>query len=64
MALRLVLVGVAAGIGAAFQANRVMGTILFGVSPTDLRTMIGVPWGLMTVALAACLVPRAACRRG
>jgi putative ABC transport system permease protein len=55
--LQLVLVGVAAGIGAALLANRLMGTVLFGVSPTDLRTMIGVPCGLMMVAVAACLVP-------
>ena len=55
--LRLVLVGVTAGIGAAFLANRLMGTILFGVSPTDLRTMVGVPALLMMVAMAACLIP-------
>jgi predicted permease len=55
--LRLVLVGVAAGIGAALLANRLLRTILFGVSPTDLRTMIGVPAVLMMVAMAACLIP-------
>jgi ABC-type antimicrobial peptide transport system permease subunit len=55
--LRLVLVGVAAGICAALLTNRLIGTILFGVSPTDLRTMVGVPVVLMMVAMAACLIP-------
>jgi ABC-type antimicrobial peptide transport system permease subunit len=55
--LRLVLVGVAAGIGTALVTNRLMGTILFGVSPTDLRPMVGVPVVLMMVAMAACLIP-------
>ncbi len=55
--LRLVLGGVAVGIGAALLTNRLMGTILFGVSPTDFRTMVGVPVVLMMVAMAACLIP-------
>ena len=42
--------GVAVGIGAALLASRLMGTILFGVSPTDVRTMVGVPVVLMMVA--------------
>ena len=41
----------------ALLANRLMGTILFGVSPTDFRTMVGVPVVLMMVAMAACLIP-------
>ena len=55
--LRLVLFGVAAGIVAALLANRLMGTLLFGVSPTNVPTMIGVPMVLMGIALVACLVP-------
>ena len=55
--LRLVLGGVAVGIGAALLTNRLMGTMLFGVSPTDFRTMVGVPVVLMLVAMTACLIP-------
>jgi putative ABC transport system permease protein len=52
-----VVVGVAVGIGAALAASRLISTVLFGVSATDLRTMIGVPAALVTVAIIACLVP-------
>ena len=34
-----------------------MGTILFGVSPTDFRTEAGVPVVLMLVAMTACRIP-------
>jgi ABC-type lipoprotein release transport system permease subunit len=34
-----------------------MSTVLFGVSPTDLRALIGVPLALLLVAVVACLVP-------
>ena len=55
--LRLVLVGVVAGIAAAFLAGRLMSTVLFGVSSTDLRAIIGVPVALLAVAIVACLIP-------
>jgi putative ABC transport system permease protein len=55
--LRLVGVGVALGVGAAFLAGRLMTTLLYGVSPTDLRTMAAVPAALAVVAAVACLVP-------
>ena len=55
--LRLVGVGVALGVGAAFLAGRLMTTLLYGVSPTDLRTMVAVPAALAVVAAVACLVP-------
>jgi putative ABC transport system permease protein len=55
--LRLVIAGVAAGVGTAFLASRLITTLLFGVSPTDLRTMVGVPAALVLVAIVACLVP-------
>ena len=38
--LRLVAAGVGVGVGAAFLTARFMTTLLFGVSPTDLRTMV------------------------
>jgi putative ABC transport system permease protein len=55
--LRLVAVGVTAGVGAALVGSRLMATLLFAVSPTDLRTMIGVPVALLAVATMACLLP-------
>ena len=55
--VRLVVVGVVVGVGAAFVAGRLMSTVLFGVSPTDLRALVGVPLALLLVAVIACLVP-------
>jgi putative ABC transport system permease protein len=55
--LRLVGIGVAAGIGVALMTGHLMTTLLFGVSPLDLRTLLGVPAALLLVAMAACLVP-------
>jgi putative ABC transport system permease protein len=55
--LRLVLAGVVVGTGAAFLASRLMSTVLFGVSPTDFRALIGVHAALLAVAVVACLIP-------
>ncbi len=51
------LAGVALGLGAAFAATRLMATMLFGVSATDVRTFAAVACLLIVVALAATLVP-------
>jgi putative ABC transport system permease protein len=55
--LRLVVLGVAVGVAAAFLTGRFLTTVLFGVSPTDLRTITGVPMALVALAALACLVP-------
>jgi putative ABC transport system permease protein len=55
--LQFVAVGVAAGVAAALAASRLLESLLFGVSATDVRTIVGVPAALMVVAIAACLVP-------
>ena len=55
--LRLTVVGVAVGICASFAANRVVETLIFGVDPTDLRMIVGIPVALVAVALVACLIP-------
>jgi len=55
--LQFVAIGVAAGVASAFFAGRLLRTLLFGVSPTDLRTIVGVPAVLMVVAVVACLIP-------
>ena len=55
--LRLVLTGVAIGLAAAFVLTRVMATLLFGVSPTDPLTFIGISIVLIGVALLASYIP-------
>ena len=55
--LRLTVAGVAAGIAASFVASRVVATLLYGIDPTDLRMIVGIPVVLVAVALIACLVP-------
>ena len=60
--LRLVLTGVAIGLAAAFVLTRVMATLLFGVSPTDPLTFIGILLVLSGVAVLASYIPRCAPR--
>ncbi len=55
--VRLVGAGIAVGIGAALLASRLMSNVLFGVSPTDPRALVGVPLALLAVAIVACLIP-------
>lgn len=56
-AMSLVLIGAVIGLVAAYAVTRVMSSLLFGVTPTDLATFIAVPMVLLLVALVACLVP-------
>jgi putative ABC transport system permease protein len=53
----MVILGVGLGLGGAFGLTRVMSSLLFGVSPTDLFTFAGVSLILATVALLACYIP-------
>jgi putative ABC transport system permease protein len=53
----LALIGVAAGLIGAFAVTRLMASLLFGVSPTDLVTFGLVTAGLLVVALLACYIP-------
>jgi ABC-type lipoprotein release transport system permease subunit len=55
--LRVVSVGVALGVAAALLTARVLGTLLFGVAPTDPATMLAVPLLLLGIAALACAVP-------
>jgi ABC-type antimicrobial peptide transport system permease subunit len=55
--LRLVVAGVAVGVVTAFLTTGLLTSELFGVSPTDLPTMAGVPAALVAVAVIACLIP-------
>jgi putative ABC transport system permease protein len=49
--------GLAAGIGAALGAGRILRTLLFGVSPTDVMPVATASVFLLSVALVASFVP-------
>ncbi len=53
----LTLIGVGIGMAGAVALSRLMKTMLFGVSPTDPLTFIGVGALLALVALVACYIP-------
>jgi putative ABC transport system permease protein len=55
--LKLALSGVAVGMVAAFALTRLLGEMLYGVSPTDPSAFVAVPIILISVALAACYLP-------
>jgi ABC-type antimicrobial peptide transport system permease subunit len=55
--LRLTLMGVVVGLAASFAASRLIATMLFDVSPTDIVTFIAVPVLLATAALGASYLP-------
>ena len=52
-----VAVGLAVGIGAAVGASQLLGSILYGVTPTDPVTYASVVAILAAVALVACIAP-------
>lgn len=55
--MRLTLVGVALGLVAAYALTRLMTSLLFGVTATDVTTFVLVSICLSLVALVACLIP-------
>ncbi|HEU4873721.1 MAG TPA: ABC transporter permease [Pyrinomonadaceae bacterium] len=55
--LTLTVIGVAAGLIAAYALTRLMATLLYGVTATDYLTFITVPAMLIVVGLAASYVP-------
>lgn len=56
-ALTLVLIGEVLGLAAAFAFTRVLRTLLFGVTPTDLATFVVVAAVLTAVAFVASYLP-------
>jgi putative ABC transport system permease protein len=55
--MTMTLIGLAVGLAGAFALSRVLRGMLYGVSPTDPLTFIGVSLVLLIVALLACLIP-------
>lgn len=55
--LRLVLAGLALGIGVSIAATRVLSNYLFDTRPADLTTFAAVRVTFIAVAALACLAP-------
>ena len=55
--MRLVGVGLAVGLAAAFALSRFTASLLYGIVPTDPVTFIGVPVILVAASLAALILP-------
>ena len=55
--MTIALVGVVIGLGGAFALSRLLGSMLFKVTPTDLMTFAVVSISLIVVALIACYIP-------
>jgi ABC-type antimicrobial peptide transport system permease subunit len=56
-AMTLVVIGTIVGLAGAYAVTRVMSSLLFEVTATDLATFVAVPVVLLLVALLACLIP-------
>ncbi len=54
---RLIAAGITAGIVFALMLTRLMGSLLYDVSPADPATYAGMAVLLATVALLACYIP-------
>jgi putative ABC transport system permease protein len=55
--MKLAIIGVVIGLGAAFVLTRLMASMLFGVEPTDATTFAGIAALLIAVAVLACYLP-------
>jgi putative ABC transport system permease protein len=55
--MRLTLMGLAIGMAGALALTRLLGSLLFGISPRDPVTLIVVAAVLSSVALLACYIP-------
>ncbi|HSD45207.1 MAG TPA: FtsX-like permease family protein, partial [Pyrinomonadaceae bacterium] len=53
----LIGVGVLIGLGASIAFSRVLESLLFGVTPNNVATLVIVSAGLIAVALVACWIP-------
>jgi putative ABC transport system permease protein len=55
--MRLTMIGIAIGLALSLAVSRVMHGLLFGLTPTDGATFVGVAALLAAVALLACWLP-------
>jgi ABC-type antimicrobial peptide transport system permease subunit len=55
--LKLVLVGMAIGIPIALASSRLLGSLLYGVSPTDPGVFGMASSAVLAIAAVACYVP-------
>jgi putative ABC transport system permease protein len=55
--MKLVVLGLVLGLGGAFALTRLMSSLLFGVSTTDVTTFVVVAVGLTIVGVFACYLP-------
>ncbi|MGH7639170.1 MAG: ADOP family duplicated permease [Gemmatimonadaceae bacterium] len=54
---RVVLIGVALGIGAAFASTRLLGTLLYGVNAVDPLVFVGMSVMMLAVGMLASYMP-------
>jgi putative ABC transport system permease protein len=55
--MRMALLGIALGLAGAFALTRLLSSLLFQVSTTDVATYATLTGFLLVVALLACLIP-------
>ena len=55
--LQLTVIGVVVGLAGALGLNRLIGSVLFGVQPTDPTTLAAVTMTITLVAAGACWLP-------
>ncbi len=55
--MRLVLIGLVAGLAASVALTRLISKLLFGVTATDLPTLAGISLLLSAIAIIACSLP-------
>jgi putative ABC transport system permease protein len=55
--LTLALVGTAFGLAASISLTRFLGSLLYGIQPTDVTTFVAVTLTMLIVAFVACWLP-------